>query len=86
MVRKYGKRASITNVLYVPSMINNLINTSQLLFKGYNMNLEENHMKVYNGEGRMILKAPLADNKTFKVEINTVDHQCLTPTAIEDKN
>ena len=43
-------------------------------------------MKVYNGEGRMILKAPLADNKTFKIEIGMVDHKSLDPTVVEDKN
>ena len=39
-------------------------------------------MKVYNGEGRVILKAPLADNKTFKIEINMVDHQSLALTNV----
>lgn len=42
-------------------------------------------MKVYNGKGRMILKAPLVDNKTFKIEINMVDHQCLALTTVEDR-
>lgn len=50
------------------------------------MKLEENHMKVYYGEARMILKAPLADNKTFKIEIDMVGHQCLALVAVEDKN
>lgn len=43
-------------------------------------------MNVYNVEGRMILKAPLAYNKTFKVDVNMVDHQCLASTIVEDKN
>lgn len=43
-------------------------------------------MKVYNGEGRMILKAPLADNKTFKIEINMVDNKCLASATVKDKN
>lgn len=34
----------------------------------------------------MVLKAPLADKKTSKIEIDTVDHQCLSSTVIEDKN
>lgn len=29
------------------------------------MKLEKNQIKVCNGEGMMILKEPLADNKTF---------------------
>lgn len=43
-------------------------------------------MKVYHGDGRLILKVPLADNMTFKVEINTDDHKCLASIAEEDKN
>lgn len=74
MVIRNGRRANITDILYVPSMTSNLISICQLLSKGYNMKLETNPTKVYNGEGRMILKEPLADNKTFKNEINMVDH------------
>lgn len=73
-MRRNGRRSSITDVLYVPSMTSNLIIIGQLLVKGYNIKLEEKLIKVYNGEGRMILKAPLADNKTFKIKINMVDH------------
>lgn len=38
------------------------------------MKMEANQMKLNNGEGRLILKAPLTDNKTFKIEINGVDY------------
>ncbi|XP_050900218.1 uncharacterized protein LOC127106965 [Lathyrus oleraceus] len=85
VVRKDGRKASIIDMLYVPSMINNLINIGQLLAKGYNIKLEKKQMKVCDGDERLILKAPLGDNKTFKVEINSVDQKCLTLTAEEDK-
>lgn len=65
VMRRNGQRASITDVLYVPSMTSNLISMGQLLAKEYNMKLEETLMKVYNGERRMILKAPLADKKNL---------------------
>ncbi|KAI5445598.1 hypothetical protein KIW84_013716 [Lathyrus oleraceus] len=68
VVRKDGKRVTITGILYVPSMTSNLISIGQLLAKGYKTKLEENLMKVYNGEGKMIMKAPLADKKTFKMD------------------
>ena len=81
VVRRDGGKARITDVLYVPSMTSNLISVGQLLVKGYNMKIEKNHMKVYHSDGRLILKAPLADNRTFKVAINPVDHKCLASTA-----
>lgn len=67
-------------------MTSNLVSKGQLLAKGYNMKLEENHKKVYNIDGRMILKAPLAYNKNFKIEIDMVDHRCLASGSLEDKN
>lgn len=73
-------------MLYVPSMTSNLIGVCRLLAKRYNMKIEKKHMKVYHIDGRLILKAPLADNKTFKVDINQVDHNCLASIVEEDKN
>lgn len=86
MVRRGGQWANIIDVLYLPLLTSNLISISQLLAKRYNMNLEGNQAKVYNGEGRMVLIAPLVDNKTFKIEIDMVDHQCLASIFVEDKN
>lgn len=86
VLQRDGQKASITDVLCVPSMTSNLISIGQLLAKGYNMKLEENQMNVYNGEGRIILKTPLADNKTFKILIHVFDHKCLASTIVEDKN
>lgn len=50
------------------------------------MKLEKNQIKVYHDDGRLILKASLADNMTFKVEINPVNHKCLASSTEEDKN
>lgn len=72
--RRDSQKVSITDVLYVPSMTTNVINICQLLAKGYKMKVEKSRMKMYNGEERMILKEPLAENKTFKIDIDKVDH------------
>lgn len=37
-------------------------------------------------KGRLILETPLEDNKTFKIEINMIDHQCLASIVKEDKD
>src|ERR1044072_8317300 len=86
IVIKDGGKATITEVLYVSSMTSNLISVGQLLAKGFKMKLERNQMKVYRADERLIMKAPLAENKTFKVELNTSDHKCLASTTEEDKN
>lgn len=86
VIRRDGQKTSITDVLYVSFTISSLINIGQLLAKGYNMKVEENQLKMYNGERKMITKSPLEDNKTFKIKIDMVDHQCLASTVVEDKN
>ena len=86
VIRKDGWKVDIIDVLHVPSMTSNLISVGQLLTKWYNMKIEKHHIKVYHRDWRLILKAPLADNMTFKVEINLVDHKCISSTVKEDKN
>lgn len=49
------------------------------------MKMRDNQMNVFDGEWILILRAPLEDNKTFKIEINMVEYQCLTSTVAEDK-
>lgn len=79
--RKDGKKAFITDVLYVPQMNNNLLSLGQLLQKGYVMKMEHGVLKVFNSQGRMILKAPLSKNRTFKTEIQVAESQCLAATT-----
>lgn len=50
------------------------------------MKLENYQMKVHDGKGTLIMKASLANNKTLKVEINTLDYQCISSTAEEERN
>lgn len=86
LVRKHGYKATIYDLLYALSMISNLISICYLLAKCYNMKMTDNQIKVYDGEGIFILREPLEDNKTFKIDIYMVDHQCLVSTVKEDKN
>ncbi|XP_019455195.1 PREDICTED: uncharacterized protein LOC109356326 [Lupinus angustifolius] len=67
--RKDGASSSISNVLYVLRMRNNLISLGQLLEKGYKISMEDKILKIFNKKGRPILKAPLSNNRTFKIGI-----------------
>ncbi|KHN14696.1 hypothetical protein glysoja_049789, partial [Glycine soja] len=46
--RKDGKKACISNVLYVPKMKSNLLSLGQLLEKGYTMEMKDNMLKVFD--------------------------------------
>jgi len=71
--KKDGKQASITYVLYVPNMKSNLISIGQLLQKGYTMKMEAQAIKVYDCKNKLILKAPLSKQRTFRININVIE-------------
>ena len=75
--RKDGKKACITDVLYVPNMRSNLISIGQLLQKGYTMKVEAQTMKVFDSKNMLILKAPLSKQRTFKINISVIEDKCL---------
>jgi hypothetical protein len=81
--RKDGKRACITNVLDVPNMKSNLISIGQLLQNGYTMKMKEQTMRVFYCKNMLILKVPLSKQRTFKININVIEDQCL---LFETKN
>ena len=80
---KDGRVAYMNDVLYVPSMKNDLFSLGQLLEKGFKMSMEHNSIKIYDQKSRLVLKAPLSKNRTFKTNLNTSTAQCLS--SIRDK-
>ena len=79
-----GRQAMITNVLYVPGMKSNLISMGQLLEKGFSMKMSNGSLEVYDTTKEMIMKVPLAKNRTFKVNLNTIEPQCLSVVTLSD--
>ena len=75
--RKDGTAAYIEDVLYVPNMRCNLLSHGQLLEKKYKVIMEDNAMKVYDRSMKLIIKAPMTRNSTFKVGIQVMEHNCL---------
>ena len=50
-------------------MRNNLLNLGQLLEKGISIQMEDNHMKLFDQSGKLILKSLFSRNRTFKIEL-----------------
>ena len=67
--RKDGGQALIIEVLYVPTMKNNLLSISQLLQKGFSMNLHDGTMEIFDRMQKKILKAKISENRTFQVKL-----------------
>ncbi|OIW01880.1 hypothetical protein TanjilG_31062 [Lupinus angustifolius] len=81
--KKDGSTSYISSVLYVPRMKSSLLSLGQLLEKGYKMRLEEKMLKVFNKKGELVLKAPLAQNRTFKIGIQLGNQKCLESVTDE---
>ncbi|XP_073223563.1 uncharacterized protein [Cicer arietinum] len=75
--RRDDKQSFICDVLYVPNMKNNLLSLGQLLEKGYSMKMEHVEMRLFDSSRRLILKAPLSENRTFKIDVQINENKCL---------
>jgi hypothetical protein len=54
----------------------------QLLEKGFIMHLANNQMKKFYSSPKTILRAPISQSRTFQVQINAKDSQCLASEMI----
>jgi hypothetical protein len=85
IMRKDGKRSVISNVLYIPDMKNNLLSIRELVKKNYKVSIKDKMVRVLDSNGRLILKDPMSQNRTFKVELNVMEHTCLATEASRDE-
>ncbi|XP_014495100.1 uncharacterized protein LOC106757032 [Vigna radiata var. radiata] len=82
---KDGKPVYLHNVLYVPMMKCNLLSLGQLLEKGFTMKMQKRHIEVFDKKQRLIFKAPASRNRTFRVNLNTTEIQCMATTSVEEE-
>ncbi|XP_017416644.1 uncharacterized protein LOC108327457 [Vigna angularis] len=71
-----GREVVIDEVLFVPRLKTNLLSLGQLLHKGFAMKMENNYLSIFYQSRRMIIKASLSQNRTFRVIMKVVRHQC----------
>ncbi|KAK2359039.1 hypothetical protein QL285_096166 [Trifolium repens] len=81
---KDGRQAFINDVLYIPGMKCNLLSIGQLLEKDYKIVMENKVMRLMDPNIKLILKAPMSKNRTFKIELNVMDHKCLATVVERD--
>lgn len=83
--RKDGTQSCIKNVLYVPGKKRNLLSLGQLLERACVVKMEDNRSKVYDGEKKLIVNVPLSKNRTFKANIEALEHKFLSTTVNRDE-
>ncbi|XP_058753772.1 uncharacterized protein LOC131626957 [Vicia villosa] len=79
--KKNGRHSMIKDMLYTPAIKCNLLSIGQLLEKGYKIRLEDKILRVVDASRVLILKAPMASNMTFKVELKVLEHRWLATAA-----
>lgn len=79
--RRNGNTVVIENVLYVPGMKSNLLSIGQLIQKGFQVIMKNDALEMYDEQKKIILKAHFSKNKTFVINIQDDDIQCLNAAS-----
>lgn len=77
ITKKDGRTAFMSDVLYVPTMKNNLLSLGQLLEKGYTMSMQKKCIEVCDEKKRLLFTTPLSKNRTFRINLNVIAVQCM---------
>ncbi|XP_050902007.1 uncharacterized protein LOC127109385 [Lathyrus oleraceus] len=83
--KRNGGYSRIKDVLYIPGIKCNLLSIGQLLEREYKIRLEDKILRILDSNGVLILKASMAANRTFKVELKVMKHRCLATAASRDE-
>ncbi|WJX11887.1 hypothetical protein P8452_02442 [Trifolium repens] len=83
--RQNGNHTFVTDVMYVPTMKHNLLSLGQLVEKGFELSTKDQFIEVHDPNNRLVLKAPLSKNRTFKVNLQALEIQCFSSLITEDE-
>jgi len=86
VTKQDGKQDIISYVLYVLGIKSNLISMGPLLEKGYSVRTIDNLLEVCGAANKIVIRVPLAKNKTFKVSLNNLDTHCFSAAVYIDES
>lgn len=72
IMRRDVGHSLIKDVLYIPGIKCNLLSIGQLLERNYTIRMENKVLRVLDQNSVLILKAPMAANRTFKIELKVM--------------
>lgn len=81
--KKDGSNALLSDVLFVPGMKSNLVSIGQLVEKGFKLKCEEGVLELFDQQGKRMLKIPLAQNRTFQVDLSVTESQCMSAEILD---
>ncbi|MCI05873.1 retrovirus-related pol polyprotein from transposon TNT 1-94 [Trifolium medium] len=64
----------------------NLLSVGQLIEKGFSVTIKNENFELYDPANMLVLRTPLAKNRTFKTIINTTEVECMKAVSEEKQN
>jgi hypothetical protein len=64
----------------------NLLNIGQLIKKRFSVIIKNEKFELYDPAGILVMRAPLAKNRTFKTLINTTEVECMKAVTEDKEN
>ncbi|XP_028230565.1 uncharacterized protein LOC114410848 [Glycine soja] len=84
--RKDGKTTFIESVLFVPGMQCNLMSVGQLVEKGFSVIMQNDSLKLFDPNKRLVLRSSLSKNITFQANINVAYAKCGTAIVAKEES
>lgn len=71
--------------MYILGIKCNLLIIEQMIKKGYKIHMKNKTIYVMYANGVLVLKAHMASNRTFKVDLKVMKHGCLATSASREE-
>jgi GAG-pre-integrase domain/Integrase core domain len=76
------EQRAISGVYYIPKLTNNIISLGQLEERGCKVKIDDGNLKVFDKNGRLIIRVQRTRNRLYILKLNLVRSVCLK-TSIE---
>ncbi|XP_051129721.1 uncharacterized protein LOC127250461 [Andrographis paniculata] len=69
---KNGEHKVIYEVYYIPPLRSNILSLGQLTEEGYKVEMLNEHLKVHDEHGKLIMKVQRSKNRVYKINLHTI--------------
>ena len=69
----------------MPSLKTNLLSLGQLLQKGFVMTIEDNCLKVFDRNQKLVIQENLSQSRMFRIGMNILKHQCFATSKNKEE-
>ncbi|KAG6470274.1 hypothetical protein ZIOFF_071339 [Zingiber officinale] len=78
-----GKKVCISDVYYVPDIKNNLLSIGQLLEKGYDIQMKDLTLSIYDKSNNLITHVTMTKNRLFPLKLSINEEKCFKASTMD---